>query len=494
MDTKDVIVIGTGISGCAIALALAKQGVSVTVLTSFLDERIYHAPFIQREKLEEKVISLQKSVSEQVSCSRATQQLISVANKSFDELLGSHYQVDRNGNVDIHRCLQEQLKEHSNVEWITHHTLIELITLHQHSTRKSDIYKIPTCIGVTVFDNQANCVERIFAKEIVMATGGAVSLFPYSTHPKTAQGEGLAIASRAGVRLLNMEQIQFYPLGLYEKGKICFPLPLELLAMGGLLSFSNHLPSEIFFTEESLSDELYEQMIKNQVDHLWLNLTMLDAAEIKEEFPAIDAFCLERGLNLARDLLPVAPTARYTCGGIAVDRCGQTNIQRLRAIGEVACTGLVYDFKDEAMGVLESLSWSLICAEDILKYLSKYHYYFPEVRDFPYNISKNEKVLEEDWRILHQVMWYYFGIKRDRQRLSRGYALLKKLQSFNSIEFSREISIDQIHLANAIQTAILIAEAAYNNIQTEERDITISDESLNLTEETPHLVRFENEQ
>ncbi len=464
MDNKDVLIIGAGIAGCAIALALAKRGVSVTILTSFLDERVYHAPFIQREQLEEKVWSLQQGVMEQVSCSRATEQVISYADKSFDELLEAHYQVNRNGNIDIHHCLQEQLKQLPNVEWITNHTLMELITLHQHSMRKADVYKNPMCIGVTVFDNETHSIERIFAKEIVMATGGAASLYPYSAHPKPARGEGLAIAWRAGVRLLKMEHIQFYPLGLYEKTKPCFPLPLELLAKGGLLSFSNHHPSEIIPLEGSFTEQLYEEMIKNQADHLWLNLTMLDAAELKEQFPSVDAFCLERGFNLAKDLLPVVPAARYTCGGMAIDRYGQTNIQRLRAVGEAACTGLVYDFKDEAMGVLESLTWALICAEDMTKHLSKYIYYFPEIRESSFALEKNDSMVEEDWKILQQIMWYYIGIKREKKRLERGYALLKKLQNCNVIDYHHGASADQMHLANSIQTALLIAEAAIKNV------------------------------
>lgn len=463
MDNKDVLIIGAGISGCAVALALAKREVSVTILTSFLDERIYHASFIQREQLDEKVWDLQKGVMEQVSCSRATEQLISFANKSVEELLEGHCLVDRNGNIDIHRCLQDQLKQLPNVEWITNHTLIELITLHQHSLRKADVYKNPMCIGASAFNNETHAVERIFAKEIIIATGGATSLFPYSTHPKNARGEGLAIAWRAGARLLKMDHIQFYPLGLYEKGKPCFPLPLELLLEGGQLSSSKHHSSEIVPLEDQLIEQVYDQIIQNQMDHLWLNLTMLDATELKDKFPSIDAFCLDRGLNLAKDPLPVVPAARYTCGGIAVDRVGQTNVQRLRAVGEVACSGLVYDFKDEAMGVLESLTWASTCAEDITKQLSKYIYYFPEVREGLFVFDEKQNIVEEDWKILQDLMWYYIGIKRDRNRLERGCALLKQLQIHTSIDHLPSVSIDQMHLANAIQTAILIAETAIKN-------------------------------
>ena len=137
MKTKEILVIGAGIAGCAVALALAKRGIAVTIMTSPFDQRIYHAPFIKHESLEEKVLELQREKQEQLSCSRAYEQLASSARQGIDELLEPHYLIDRNGNIDIHRCLQEQLKEHAHVEWIPHHSVIELLTLDQHSLKKA---------------------------------------------------------------------------------------------------------------------------------------------------------------------------------------------------------------------------------------------------------------------------------------------------------------------------------------------------------------------
>lgn len=460
MKIKDVLVIGAGISGCAVALALAKRGLPVTILTSSLDERIYHAPFIQREQLEEKIRGLQKGVMEQVSCLRATEQLAAFAKISVEELLESHCFVDRNGNIDIHRCLQEQLKQLPEVEWISNHSLLEILTLHQHSMRKADLFKSPMCIGVSIYHRETNSIERILAKEVILATGGVASLYPYSTHPRMARGEGLAIAQRAGARLLKMGHIQFHPLGLFEKEKPCFPLPLELLDEGGELCMTDHSTSEIFPHNGYLIEQLYEELQKNHAEHLWLNLTMLDPAELKEKFPTIDAHCLERGYNIAKDLLPVVPVARYTCGGIAVDRVAQTSLLRLRAVGEAASSGLVYDFQDEAMGVLESLSWAVACADDVAKQLSKYIYYFPDVQECMITFQNEADSVQEDWQLLRQIMWNYVGIKRDRERLKRGCALLEQLQHFNEIDFNVPRSIDRIHLGNAIQAALLIAKDA----------------------------------
>ncbi len=464
MAIREVIIIGAGISGCATALALAQKDIPVTILTSSLDERIYHAPFIQKEELEKKIITLQEGVKQSLSCLRANEQLIAYGEKSVSQLIGEYCFIDRKGNIDIHRSLIEQLKQLPQVEWISNHSLLELVTLHQHSLRKADIYKNPMCIGITAFNHVTHTVERLLAKEVVIATGGATSLYPHSTHSKSARGEGLVIAWRAGTRLLKMEQIQFYPLGLFEKDKPCIPLPLELLYDGGQLTLTKHSIVEIVPDHERLAEQLFELMLENRLEHLWLNLTMLDGSNLKDKYPALDAYCLDRGLNIAKDSLPIVPVARYTCGGIAVDRFGQTNLQRLRAVGEAACTGLIDNFEDEAMGVVESLTWAFVCAEDIAKNLSKFAYYFPDLKPNTIVIQEG-KDLKEDWHFIKFIMWNYGGIKRDASRLKRARVFLNQLQNFNSINFSLGLSLDQIHLIFANQMALLITEDAINNLK-----------------------------
>ena len=427
MKTKEILVIGAGIAGCAVALALAKRGIPVTIMTSPFDQRIYHAAFIKHESLEEKVRELQRERQEQMSCSRAYEQLATSARKSIDELLEPHYLVDRNGNIDIHRCLQEQLKQHAHVEWIPHHSVIELLTLDQHSLKKADCYKKPACTGVIAFNHETQKIEYYLAKETILATGGATSLYPYSTHSSNACGEGISMAYRAGARLLNMEQVQFHPIGLLEKDRPCFPLPLELLEEGGrVLSFKS-VPLEVDPRNPYLSSQLVDHLLKNRQEHLWLDLTQIDSSSLKERFPFVDSYCLNHGFNIVKDPLPIVPVAAYFCGGIAIDRTAQTSLQRLRAIGEVSCTGLFWNYRDETLGVLESLTWALACAEDLAKQASKLVYYYPELRESPSHLGHSSSVLEEDWRLLKQIMWSYIGIKQDRAHLERGCSLLDQL-------------------------------------------------------------------
>ncbi len=460
MKTRDVLIIGAGIAGCAVALALVRRGIAVTMVTSAYDERVYHSSFIQHDRLEEGVRELQQIFQEDLCSSRAFEQLVSQVKKSADELLKSNYLVDRNGNVDIHRCLKEQLEQYDSIEWLSHHTLIELLTLDQHSLKRSDTFKKPACLGGLFFNQETNSLERILAKETLLATGGAASLYPYSTHPHWACGQGLAIANRAGVRTLNMEQIQFHPLGLYEKGFSTFPLPTQLLEEGGVLYAEKGSPLEGRFSESEWLDAIYLALRQRNQPHLWLDLTSFDPAAIQTKYPAIDAYCHFHGFNIASGPLPVVPVASFTCGGIAVDKHSQTNIQRLRAIGEVACTGLFCEDKDESMAVLESLTWAVACAEDIVKQLSRFVYYFPELREELGSLESNSTVVQEDWTMLRQVMWSYVGIHRSRASLERAKGILEQLLLANIPDELTACSIDQIQLLHAIQTAQLITHSA----------------------------------
>jgi L-aspartate oxidase len=460
VETKEILVIGTGIAGCAVALALAKRGIAVTLMASPFDQRVYHAPFINHDSLEEKVSELQLDKQEQLSCSRAYEQLATTARTSIDELLGPRYLMDRNGNIDIHRCLQEQLREQPHVEWITRHSVIELLTLDQHSQKKADCYKKPSCFGVIAYNHESKLIDYILAKETILATGGATSLYPYSTHSSTACGDGIAMAHRAGARLLNMDLIQFHPLGLYEKDKPCFPLPLELLQAGGKIVSLKSEPIEVEMTDLHLCRRLYDHLLQTRDEHLWLDLTMIDPTELKETFPFVDNYCLNHGYNIVKECLPLVPAAAYFCGGIAIDRTAQTSLQRLRAIGEVACTGLFWNFRDETLGVLESLTWALSCADDLAKQATKLVYYFPEVREGSSHPGSSSSVLKEDWKLLRQIMWSYVGIKQDRTHLERGCAMLDHLYLVNAAHDLSMQSIEQIQLFYAIQTAQLIGHAA----------------------------------
>lgn len=459
MKTREVLIIGAGIAGCAVALSLAKKGIPVTILTSSFDQHAYHASFIPLEKFEERVHEMQQQPAYQFGCSRASEQFVQTAKKSVEELLGSNYLIDKRGNIEIHRCLQEQLQEFPHVEWILHHTAIELLTLENHSIKQADIYKKATCLGAYVYNHETRQIEKMLAKETILATGGATYLYPYTTHAPSAKGDGFALAYRAGARLLHLDKIQFYPLALVEKHKPGFPLPLKLIQAGRLQAHKNYIIEELDLSSSFLAECLYQELVTHQQDQLWLDLTMLDPIHLKDHFSLVDAYCLAHGFNIAKDVLPVAPVAQYTCGGISVERTGQTTISRLRAIGEVASSGLIYNFNDEALGVLESLTWATACGDDISKYISKFIYYFPETREWD-RLVENIPVGPEDWQTLRHLMWHYVGIVRQPERLKKGYQMLKQLYACAKENQQESFSIEQHTYLNALQTSLLIVQSA----------------------------------
>lgn len=454
MEAKEVLVIGAGIAGCATALALAKRGISVAIATSSADQRVYHGSFIQDEFLQDDLPKLPELLHASLSSPRAVEQLHKLAKKSVHELVSENYTVDRHGNVDIHLCLQEQLRTLSNVEWLEHHVLLDLITLERDSKKIADQHKKPCCLGAWIYNQQLKQLEPILAKEVVLATGGAASLYAYSTHPAYTRGEGLGIAARASVRLIQMNKIEFCPLSLFEENSPAFPLPLELLTEGGRFLLAKNGAHWTPPGKEALEKEIFDELVRSQRRHLWLDLTFGAIASIKEKFPAVDSYCLTRGFNLAKELLPVVPAACYTSGGIAVDGAAQSSMQRLRAVGEMASTGLVYNCKNEALRVLESLTWAAACAEEIAKQIGKLVYYFPEIEERNQLPEMGDSSYEEEWMLMRQILWYYAGIQTSPKRQQRALTLLHSLKESQNKTAS---SIAEIQFRNSLRTAILIA-------------------------------------
>jgi L-aspartate oxidase len=445
VDPKDILIIGAGIAGCAAALALAQKGINVTVVFSHFDQRIYHASFANDPQLPSTLTFQEKNM-----CPRAWEQLHHSYQKSIEELLGHSI-----SSFDIHKALQDRLQQYSNVEWLSHHTAVDLLTLESHSLKRADDYKRPACLGAYVYNHETQQVETILAKETLLATGGASSLFLHSTHLSTNIGEGWAMAHRAGARLLHLDRIQFHPLALFEPEKPCFPLPLDLLFVGGKILGPIKNVIEPISLGNDLSWLLYQEMLHHRVEHLWLDLTPLDPIELKERFPVVDAYCLSRGYNIAKDLLPIVPAAHHNCGGVAVDRLSQSSLYRLRAIGEVACTGLFYDERDEEVSIIESLTWASICAEDVAKQLEKFVYYFPPIKSWNRSIEGELDGGYEDWKMMRQVMWAHAGLKYDSAHLQKGWRLLNELHRG---EAKQPFSIEKERLRNALQASLLIVQ------------------------------------
>lgn len=449
MKSKDVLIIGAGISGCAMALALAKRGVAVTLIAAAADQR--HYPSLT---LPTSIVNNPQSIPLSEACPRALEHFYTSAKKNIEELLGVDFD-----QVDIYKSLQDQLKACSNVEWLTKHTALELITLDRHSLKQADIYKRGACIGVYAYHQSSKQIEPILAKETVLAAGSASSLFLHSIRPSSARGEGTAMAYRAGARLIPTTHVQFHPLCLYESSHSCYPLPIELIKAGAKVL---NIHRTAIALEDDINTQFYRELLKTKSEHLWLDLTALDPVEIKGSFPSVDTYCLNRGFNIANDLLPIVPAAQYTNGGIAVDKNTQTTVQRLRAVGEVSCTGLFDKSRDELTSIMESLTWAVTGAEDIAKQINKFAYYFPDIIEWTAIEKNNDLTHEEDSLLMKQILWLYGGISRDDDNLRKASRILQSLQH-QCNKSPHSVSIEEkIHL-NALQASLLLVSHQGNH-------------------------------
>ncbi|MFI5334504.1 MAG: FAD-binding protein, partial [Chlamydiales bacterium] len=210
---------------------------------------------------------------------------------------------------------------------------------------------------------------------------------------------------------------------------------------------------------------IYQEMLKANAPHLWLDISFRPASWIQERFPFLYATALTKGWDMTREPLPIVPAAHYSCGGVAVDRRGKTTIHRLRAIGEVACTGLHGANRLASSSLLEGVVWAKECAEDLAKELISRNDYTPPLAEWEMREERVDGALiQQDWSSIKQTMWNYVGLIRDQQRLGRALKMLQELKWEIDSFYERGRLTDQlVGLRNGVQTALLITQGAIRN-------------------------------
>jgi len=381
----------------------------------------------------------------------------------------------------ISRGLVAALRRYPNIEIIPNATAVDLITYPHHSRDPLDTYKPITCHGAYVFDRNGKAVHRTLATATVLATGGLGRIFLNTTNPVGSRGDGLAMASRAGARIINAEYIQFHPTALAAPGARGFLISEAVRGEGGVLLTPD---GELFMHKydpqwkdlaprDVVSRAIHAEMEAHGYSHVLLDIaTHLPPERIQSRFPNIYAECLRVGIDITREPVPVIPAAHYFCGGIAVDECGQSSIANLYAVGEVSCTGLHGANRLASTSLLEGLVWGTRAAEKIAKKLES-----------PPNIPTRDNIpawdesgltqetdpalIQGDMQTIQNIMWHYVGLIRSGDRLSRAIRELRHLQ--NEIEtFYRTVKLSDglIGLRNAVEAALIIAQAARHNRQS----------------------------
>ena len=367
----------------------------------------------------------------------------------------------------IHDVLLDEARKHPNICLRERWMAVDIIT-----SRHLKRVESPHCYGVYALDMDAGRVETLPASAVVLATGGAGKVYRYTTNPDTSTGDGIAMAWRAGCRVTNMEFIQFHPTCLYHPQERSFLITEALRGEGAYLKLPGvdgdaarfmqaHDERGELAPRDIVARAIDFEMKKHGLDHVWLDATHLGEAFLKEHFPTIHARCLQLGIDIACQPIPVVPAAHYTCGGVVTDLNGRTDVPGLFAVGETSYTGLHGANRLASNSLLECVVLGKTCALAISQ---------REVIETPqppvWDESKVEDadeqvVISHNWDELRLLMWNYVGIVRTNKRLDRALHRIHMLKGEVDDYYANfRVSRDLLELRNLLDCAELIVRSA----------------------------------
>ncbi len=379
----------------------------------------------------------------------------------------------------IEQALVDRLRALPNVTLMTDATAVDLITSPHHARDPLAVYRPNICHGAYVLNRQASVVHRVLAPATVLATGGLGRIYRYTTNPEGARGDGLAMAYRAGARVVNAEYVQFHPTTLAVPGADNFLISEAVRGEGGRL----YAPDGRHFMDQYaprwgdlaprdvVARTIHQEMIEHGYPHVWLDLAShMDPARIRERFPTIHATCLAAGVDISAEPIPVVPAAHYSCGGVLVDSWGRTSIEGLYAAGEVSCTGVHGANRLASTSLLEGLLWGERAGMDIAGRADLDRVAASEVppwEDVGDNALADPVLLYRDRRSIQHVMWLYVGLARSTRRLARALRELNHLwEAIDGFYRATRLSDDLIGLRNLAQAAWVVTRAAWHNRQS----------------------------
>ena len=374
--------------------------------------------------------------------------------------------TDATGNA-VQTTLSDRVRNHPNITILEHHIAVDLITRHK-LFRETVSDGTNRCLGAYVLNNETGKVMTLSAQYTILATGGAGKAYLYTTNPDVSTGDGIAMAWRAGCRVANMEFIQFHPTCLYHPHAKSFLISEVLRGEGGQLILpdgSRFMPWHDARAELAPRDVVARaidfEMKKRGLDCVYLDISHKPAEFIRSHFPNIYQRCLELGIDITRQPIPVVPAAHYTCGGVMTDMHGRTDIDCLYAIGETACTGLHGANRLASNSLLECLAFSHSCAEDIASHGQQSTISLPDWDESRVTDADEEVLITHTWDELRRFMWNYVGIVRTTKRLSRALHRIHMLRDEVHEFYSNfKVSHDLIELRNLLQVAELIVRCA----------------------------------
>ena len=425
----------------------------------------------------------------------AVKKVVTEAPSQIQELLGWGVDFDKNekGEFDLHRegghsefrilhhadntgheiqaSLIETIKANPRIDVYENHFAVEILT--QHHLGKIVTRRTPgiECYGAYVLNQETGEVDTFLSRVTLMATGGIGSVYRTTTNPLVATGDGIAMVYRAKGTVQDMEFVQFHPTALYHPGdRPAFLITEAMRGYGGVLRnlggeefMQKYDPRLSLAPRDVVARAIDNEMKQRGEDHVYLDVTHKDPEETKHHFPNIYKHCLDLGIDITKEYIPVVPAAHYLCGGIKVDLNACSSIKRLYAVGECSCTGLHGGNRLASNSLIEAVVYADAAAKHAIEHLNEYSYRedIPAWDDAGTTHPEEMVLISQSEKEVGEIMATYVGIVRSNLRLDRAWNRLDILYEeteklFKTSKVSRRIC----ELRNIINVAYLITRQA----------------------------------
>jgi L-aspartate oxidase len=367
----------------------------------------------------------------------------------------------------VQEALLKAAQANPNITLLPGRACVDLIT-GRHETRYSGSGRV---WGVYALDEATGAVEAHTARATILATGGAGRVYQFSTAPRGATGDGIAMAWRAGARVGNMEMMQFHPTCLYNLDVKNFLITEAVRGEGGRLInpktghryMPDYDPREELAPRDIVARANDAEIKRDGLDYVHLDISHQSPEFVKHHFPTIYDKLLGLGIDMTTQPIPVVPAQHYTCGGIVIDLAGRTDLPNLYAAGECTESGLHGANRLASNSLLECFVFGEAAAADILARWDSFEAP-PPVRAWDASRvtdSDEEVIIKQNWTEIRRFMWNYVGIVRTTKRLERAAHRIAMMSGEIEDYYGHfRVSTDLIELRNLLQCADLIVRSA----------------------------------